>query len=168
MASKAHVFESLSRLLAVHENAAASIRATIALLHGERIHESSNGNGLPAVARAAVAIDEKRREYKREYDRKWRAAHRPPERPGKPGPKPGAHKTGESTARRHQNRSHSAEALAKFDTAKPRTAEELGINDPRSWVGPLVRRGYLKKKGGGYIRTAKPFHINPRDAKGLA
>ena len=159
MATKAHVFESLSRLLAVHENAAAAIRATIALLHSERLHVSSNGNGegLPAIARAAVAIDTERREKIRQYQREWAAKKKaqatPPSRGG-------------ISRQKRENRIRSSEALAKFDPKDTRTAAELGIVNPANLIGPLVRRGYLKKKGGGYIRTAKPFHINPRDAKG--
>jgi len=50
-------------------------------------------------------------------------------------------------------------ALAKFKPGDVTIPAAIGI--PSRLLGPLVRRGYLARKGDGYIRTAKPFHVKP-------
>jgi hypothetical protein len=42
--------------------------------------------------------------------------------------------------------------LAKYDRHMPRLV-------PGDGLGPLVRRGYLKRKGSGYVRTSKRFTV---------
>lgn len=49
-----------------------------------------------------------------------------------------------------ERRERSAELLKKFSPDEPRVIKSMSM-------GSLVRRGYLKKKGDGYIRTAKPY-----------
>lgn len=56
-----------------------------------------------------------------------------------------------------RQRQTTADMLSDFDPKIPRTAEELTFNPRR--LGVLVRRGYLKKHRGGYIRTDKPFTV---------
>lgn len=46
-----------------------------------------------------------------------------------------------------------AAILARYDTTKPTPSTGHG----RAGIGTLVRHGYLKHKGKGLIRTAKPF-----------
>ena len=50
----------------------------------------------------------------------------------------------------------SAELLAAFDTITPRDAP---VGRERA-VAPLIRHGYLKKKGDGYLRTSKAFAVD--------
>jgi len=163
--------------LAYHENAAATVRATMALLSASPVprvggdrksaafqkhHESSNGNGngLPTIERAAVAMDEKRRRAL------WRARKAKYRAGTKPGKKQKKRKSPGDLAKYLAQRQRTAEALAKFDLKDPFIPVELGVNVRH--MGPYVRRGYLKRKGGGYIRTAKPFYINPKDAEQTA
>lgn len=52
-----------------------------------------------------------------------------------------------------ERRKFTEKFLAKFDTTEPRMVEGL----KQGGAGTLVRHGYLKAKGDGYIRTAKEF-----------
>ena len=67
-------------------------------------------------------------------------------------------KRGSAWTARLKQRQKSADLLDKFDRSEPRR-----VND-RS-VGSLVRRGYLTKEANGYLRSTKPFHVNPREAR---
>lgn len=54
----------------------------------------------------------------------------------------------------HERRTRSAAWLAQFsETPRPLPAES------QSFVGALLRRGYIKKTPRGYVRTAKPFIV---------
>jgi hypothetical protein len=58
-------------------------------------------------------------------------------------------------------RARTASILGFFDRKTARTiqdvAAEVGISSSRIAAGALTHRGYLKKKGDGYVRTAKEF-----------
>jgi excisionase family DNA binding protein len=54
-------------------------------------------------------------------------------------------------AKIQQQREASAALLAQLDLVEPRR--------PEGRMAALVRRGYAKKKGDGYVRTAKPFMV---------
>jgi hypothetical protein len=56
-------------------------------------------------------------------------------------------------------RMRTANELAQFDPQEPKRPEDLAV--PVTGLGALVRRGYLRRQGGGFIRTAKPFHVDP-------
>jgi len=61
---------------------------------------------------------------------------------------------GYGTPQRERERRHaSAVLLASFDPVVPRDAP---AGRERA-VAPLIRHGYLRKKGEGYVRTPKPF-----------
>lgn len=72
-------------------------------------------------------------------------------------------------ARRGRGTSHAvlarraltAQVLAQFDLRTP-TRPRAAI----AGLGALVRRGYLRRQGGGYLRTAKPFHVDPHASAG--
>lgn len=54
-----------------------------------------------------------------------------------------------------EQRQRSIEFLAQFNMTTP-------VPNPNSnyhGLGPLVRRGYLKKKGDGYLRTSKAYEL---------
>jgi len=53
-------------------------------------------------------------------------------------------------------RARTAKVLALFDDKHPQAGELIGRG-----LGALVRRGYLKARGDGYVRTAKPYHVTP-------
>jgi hypothetical protein len=68
-----------------------------------------------------------------------------------------AARPGYGTRRRQRaRRKASADLLAAFDTS---TAREAPPGKERA-VAPLIRHGYLKKKGDGYVRTLKPFFVD--------
>jgi hypothetical protein len=45
--------------------------------------------------------------------------------------------------------------LDKYDREQPRNVEGAA----RMGLGSLVRRGYLRQKGDGYVRTAKDYVV---------
>ena len=49
-------------------------------------------------------------------------------------------------------RQRSADFLSQFDATTPSTHSVAGF-------ASLIRRGYLKKKGEGYVRTSKPYEV---------
>lgn len=55
-----------------------------------------------------------------------------------------------------RRRKATAAKLAKFDRETPRSASEARIFGE---VATLVRHGYLKSSGDGYVRTEKPFNV---------
>jgi hypothetical protein len=62
------------------------------------------------------------------------------------------------------SRQRSAELLKKFSRRRPRDAASaaaaMGIdNVATAGLGMLVRHGYLKRKGTGYVRTAAKFKV---------
>ena len=59
-------------------------------------------------------------------------------------------------ARLRAQRQASADMLARLDLVEPR---QLPRAFGKHGLGPLVRRGYITRKGDGYIRTAKPFSV---------
>ena len=142
----------LRRLLAYFENGAASVRTTIAFLEHDPTAPraaravNGNGNGHHPVMLDALALDAQRRSGKGT---------------GKRGQDHGP-RTGKSKARIHVQRTRSAEVLALFNTDTPKTAEQAGIGGRE--IAPLSRRGYIKKKRDGYVRTSKPFHVDPKAA----
>ena len=131
----------LLQALAHHENAAETLRRALALLNAapRAKYERKNGqNGhLPAMFKEAIALDATRRAV-------TKAKH-------KKGPK--------NTAEKLAQRQKTADALAKFDLRTPRDAKEVPAIEQR--LGPMVRRGYLAKKGTGYVRTGKVYHVDP-------
>lgn len=143
----------LHRLLAYFENGAASIRSTLALMAHDptkgQPHTNGHPNGhvLPVVMRKALALDGLRR--------------------AKLG-RPKGSKTKRPTTSGHgprimAQRARSAALLATFDPVTPRPAPP----GTRS-LGSLVRRGYVKQKGDGYVRTAKPYAITlPSKARAI-
>ena len=61
------------------------------------------------------------------------------------------HSTGPSTKEgRHAVRQRTAKVLASFDTTTPQPTSGRHI-------GILITRGYLKRKGDGYVRTSKEY-----------
>jgi len=116
----------LQRLLAENEETAAAIRKVIALFNGADTVKAKRN--APDVIAHALAIDSARRERK-----------------------PRVSQVGTKIDRRRQARA----AIAALDPAEPVSAEwlraELGIKR----VGKYVQHGYLKRKGDGYVPTAK-------------
>jgi hypothetical protein len=146
--------EKLERLLAFHENAAAAVRATMALLAA--VPSSSRpgpkpSNGIPPTIRAAVAI---------------RRAARPGPKPNRRAAASSSRKRKPSAARMYgakaiERRKGTAAILAQFDPREPRLPGEIENGGKRyGGIGPLVRRGYLKRRGDGFVRTGKPFHVS--------
>lgn len=144
----------LARLLAYFENGAAAVRATLAFLaHDPTTSRRVNGNsnGHPMML-DALALDEHRAS---------KSGKKSGLKPGSP-PRGGRRATpGSHVSRIRAQRERTAEMLARFDTSTPRTPAELGLTG-RIMTGSVVRRGYLKKKAGGYVRTGKPYYVDPK------
>lgn len=63
---------------------------------------------------------------------------------------------GKKMSKLARRRQISADYLEQYDPHQPRMIPSPGN---KTLMGPLVRRGYLKKKGDGYVRTSKPFSV---------
>ena len=122
----------LAKLQAYHESMAAAIRTTRALLDGDAT--ATKQQRAPDVISQAIALDAARRQggKRRHYD-------------GKPG--------AEIRARRKRT----AAFLDSLSTTTPKQAKMNGV--PGGAIGTLLRHGFIKRSGDGYIRTAKPFSL---------
>lgn len=118
----------LRELLTYHEHAADSIRTVMALANGHAVKAKQNGHAT--VLAHALALDADRREVA-PAKRKYHKGH---------------------TAAVTKRRAHTKAFLDHFSTTTPRTTTE-GMK----LIGSMVRYGYLKAKGDGYLRTDKPF-----------
>lgn len=106
------------------------------------MHTNGNGHKRPYKRAPTPEPSDQERAIADKIDRKWAQ-----KRTGKRGPNTGAHVSGIRAQRQR-----SAALLAKFAADEPRPSAIAG-----GAIGSLVRRGYLKKKGDGYVRTAKPY-----------
>ena len=129
----------LDRLLAYHEQAAAAIRMTIGLMNGHE--KTTKANGHSTVLAQAIALDGAR-------------VAKTKTKKGRPTGRAGI----------LAQRARTIAVLDSFDTAKPR--EPTHLPHGARGLTPLINHGYLKKKRGGYIRTAKPYAANPFAAEG--
>ena len=132
--------KQIERLLTFHEQAASSLRFTLKLMDADLAARRTER--APSVIDDAIAIEAARVDKKRG-------------RPRKTGGQPRTQKEDQSAGARTARREASAALLARFSTVDPIPAGDGAIR----FIGPLVRRGYLKKKGEGYLRTAKEFTI---------
>jgi hypothetical protein len=138
--------KSILRMLNYHESAAATLRAALAILSApvpRTGHHLNGDGGAGDVKRAALRVDAGRRAVL--------AAS------GKPKKK----KPARWSAKRENQRQRTADYLAQFDRTDPRRPNEMKLIVSRG-LGSYVRRGYLQAKGGGYVRTGKPYHVDPR------
>lgn len=135
----------LIQALAYHENAAATLRAALALLdgapHAKSARKATNGHAVPAMFEAALAIDATRRGATAK-------------KPGKAGK---ARSGAPSSVKVRAQRQQTADRLAQFDRHIPRL-----LADVPGASGILVAKGYLETKGDGYVRTKKPFVVDTR------
>jgi hypothetical protein len=134
----------LERLLAYHEHAAEAIRTTIGLMNGHATTAKTNGHA--SVLADAIALDGARRA-----------------KTGKKKKRVSLSKPGDRAAILAQ-RARTLQALDAFSTKKPSApeaiAQALGIDPKTIGIGPLRAHGYLKKKGDGYVRTAKAYVVD--------
>ncbi len=121
----------LRKLLDEHERAASAIRTTLELL-GASLRQTKQARTQTVLA-TAVQLDTARR-------------GRPP------GPVTNYNSAASIAARRQ----YSAELLTRFDRTEPRGSTVLSGTDVVK-IGPLTRRGYLKRKGDGWVRTSKEY-----------
>jgi len=135
------IYQQYARLLAYYETSAENVRAAIrSLARGEL--DRAPMPGWAATVRAAATLEASARVVDQ-----WADQHAAPRRA-----------RGLSRATR-ERRAQTIRALAQFDRHEPRRREDLRI--PVPGIGSLVRRGYLIRKGNGYIRSAKPYRLNP-------
>jgi hypothetical protein len=128
--------KSLERTAEYYEAKARVIRDAIAVFLEHR--ENGKRKSAGSMFGEAVAVD------------RARAATQPSTAPYA---QPDYHKPEKIAARRKA----SADLLATFSST-PRPIEPGGEGRK---VAPLIRRGYLRKKGAGYVRTAKQYSIKP-------
>lgn len=132
--------KTLEKIARVYEEKAATLRHAIDLFLEARGH--GKRSTAPATLDAAIEIDRERRSH-----------HKKP-KSGRPGYG--------SRAAVEARRAATLEYLDQFSTDKPLVPSHTGPGGVR--VGPLLRNGYLKKRGAkGFVRTAKPFTIEKPD-----
>jgi hypothetical protein len=122
----------LLKLLAKHERIVDSIRETLNALGVHRTRSASTR--ASQTLSAALALDEQR------------VAGR--------GRKKKQSRTLSDIAQRRQ---HSRVILERFNRDTP-IAPPPDVTGRNRTIGSLVRYGYLKPKGDGFVRTAKEFH----------
>ncbi len=123
--------DQIRKVLAYHENAAAALRLSLSLLASSPTARAArNGNGHVTNETIALEIDAARRRVN--------------------GRTNGGRAKGKLAAQRQR----SAEFLATFDPRAPTQP-----NGNKRIIGVFVRRGYLRRKGDGFIRTAKAYHV---------
>ena len=77
-----------------------------------------------------------------------------PRRGGRPKRKPApANEPAAFVSATAQRRQRTADFLAQFDQTDPIAVDDGGAHG----LGTLVRHGYLKKKGDGWVRTAQEY-----------
>ena len=118
----------LLKLLAKHQRIVDSIRETLQALGVDQTR-SATARGPQTLAKA-LALDEQRRAPK-----KPRGAH---------------------SKKVLEQRRRSVQFLAQFNRDTPTPLEE-SLGPANRMVGALVRYGYLKPKGDGFVRTAREF-----------
>lgn len=134
--TKSHGYYRLRQLLEHHQAIVDAVKTTLGLLNGAA-RTSSQARRETTIAQA-LATDESRRKGR-------------PRRPRRP--KPSAVTQHPYAAHRRDARHATAALLAKLDQVEPRPL----TSDERRSVAPLMNHGYLRKKGDGYVRTAKVF-----------
>jgi hypothetical protein len=158
----------LRALLQYHTKIVESLTTTLNLLDDERRARVNGSGGHGSAMQEAMALDMARRE--RLADARAAGLHqgwggkRGRKRGRKPGPKSGTKHAASNgnkqpwpnAKQRKEQRQRSAEYLATFDTSTPRPTSRNDAGFVRA-IGSYVRRGYLKKKADGYVRTAKAF-----------
>ncbi len=131
----------LVKLLNHHRGIATAIETTLAILTSdERITKQARGHSL---LQEALQIDG------------GRVAKR---KPGRPKQEVAVTRDGAWKAQHAARRATTLEALNAFDTDKPMTVKDVSEKIGKKLsIGILVHHGYLKKKRGGLVRTAKEF-----------
>lgn len=124
----------LLRLLHFHEERAAAIRLVLDMLQDTK--QASSTARATQTLQQAIRQDAVRRQTKR----------------GRPQKQKRTWPRGQQLA---DQRARSAAILAQFDPKEPRP----GFTAAGRGLGSLVRRGYLKKKGDGYVRTSQEYVV---------
>jgi hypothetical protein len=150
VASNGHTPSKLEKLLEYHERAAAALRTSLELLRAAA-HVSAVERHSRTI-NTAIVLDAVRANGSTPAPTPAKTRGRKPK--GKRATTPTGSKIGEQRAR-------SATFLDGFDRTEPREpgpiAAVLGVSS--LITGSMVRRGYLAKKGNGYVRTAKEFTV---------
>lgn len=134
----------LIRLLDYHERAAAAIRTAIELLDADASH-SATARASKTI-NTAIVLDAMRHAA---ATANGNGAE--PVTPKRRGPyKKHAKRTKSKIG---AQRARTAKYLKQFDRDTPRAASFF------RGLGPLVRRGYLAKKGDGYVLTGKSYEV---------
>lgn len=128
--------------MAEHETIVAALRTALALLDGDAT--SRRQQQQPAALKAALALDAERRTN----------GHRATTNGTGTGPKAKGKPEGYGAVHaKAARRARTLKVLQEFDRVTPRPFEDF----KQRGGGPLVAHGYLAKRKGGYVRTAKEF-----------
>lgn len=140
--------KKLERLFEYHTRAAASLGFTLELLRAED-HRVKMGRA-PDILVAALS---------EEATRKLALEPPPTSEPEADEPRRKSRPGSQAKLPLKQRRLRSAAWLAEFDPVIPKQANETsaGRDAGLKGLGTFVRRNYLKRKGNGYVRTAKVF-----------
>jgi hypothetical protein len=131
----------IDRLVAQCEADIAALRRVRTMLNGTGPGEQSS---VATVLDHAMSLDAERRMARRGLRQRAKASKALVARGG-------GGTTEKPTLR--QQRQRSADVLAQFDETEPRPSHGF------RGMGSLVRRGYLRAKGDGYLRTSKPYVV---------
>lgn len=137
----------LARLLAAAEADVAVLRRAIVLLNGADAMRAAASSSRASVLADALDLDAKRRaKTGKTLGRPRKAAAT-------------ATHSDKSQKEKDAIRRRSARILQRFADAHGAVAvADLKLSAPAArGIGALVRRGYLKKSGDGYVRTEKTF-----------
>jgi hypothetical protein len=121
--------KKIEQLLQHHERIVVALQTTLSLLTG--VSETTKKQKGAALLMSAIRLDAQRRVSKK-----------------KPAP------TSEEI---RAQRLRTAEFLASFDNVKPTRGGKGFENLQTHGLGTMIRYGYLRRKGGGYVRTAKTY-----------
>ena len=119
-----------------------AVGAALGFLDKNGIAMRAHTNGRPKQVHLAKLREQVKRHYKQRRPLITGSARLVPQLRGKD--------------RLRAQRQISANMLATLDPVEPR---QLPADFGKHGLGPLVRRGYIKRKRDGYIRTAKPFIV---------
>jgi hypothetical protein len=127
----------IEQLLQHHEQIAAALRTTLGLLTGTS--ETKKKERGAALLVSAIRLDASRREGR----------FRPPAKK----------KPALTSDMIRAQRKRTAVFLAGFNTEKPTRGDK---NLQKAGLGTMIRYGYLRAKGDGYVRTAKTYNADVR------
>lgn len=145
------LFDKMARLAQHHTDIAKSFLTVMEIMRNDGIaKKTSNGQGSAALMKA-MQLDHTRRAMNETIEQS----------DGEPETRKVARKKapGLDKAALEARRTKTMAFLKRFSKTEARNPKS---DNPRGGVGTLLRHGYLKRQGDGFIRTDKAFSIEKR------